>query len=412
MKRFWMILLVLVFQPALAADDGRVDLRSYQHGLNFLRMTNGNYLAVFASDGIPPKGDWEHDIYYAQVHARSPNLTAGSATRWIAAPEAQEPVSSAINAAGNRVCVTWEDGNPDRVKHEVAQLIYVADFPFKGNPYAAAKVIFDGGHSGHVATVGNSCVVFWANDWIDDDGVDNLGTGDQVYVSNVAANGTVSKKIRVASGRAWWPQIAGSANKACLVWQKFVPHQMYADLYFSLYDPETRTFTNRGSLLQHHQLYYHYSVTYVPKIARFLIVASSDAGMGVQSGRRSGGGIAWLIDNQGHITAQQALADGIVRESNIIVSGTTAVIARLKAGASVFGGNSAQGAPGGLSVLSLTPASIRVTQEVDDDYAWQYEGFDGFFIDDTHVYTAALSDIGIRTKTYVINKGVAPEDIP
>ncbi len=412
MKTIWILLLAFVLQPAYAADDGRIDLRRYQHGMNFLRMKNGNYLAIFSSDGIPPKGDWEHDIYYAQVNPWSPHLTPGSATKWIAAPEAQEPVSSAINSAGNRLCVTWEDGNPDRVRHEVAQLIYVADFPFKTNPYAAAKLIFDGGHSGHVAAVGDGCVVFWSNDWVDDGGVDSLGTGESVYVSNVAANGVLSKKIRVASGRAWWPQIAGSANKACLVWQKFVPYQTYADLFFSLYDPATRTFSNRGKLLQHHQLYYHYSVAYVPTVARFLIVASTDVGMGALAGRRSGSGMAWLVDNQGRITAQQSLADGIIRESNIIVHGTTAVIARLKAGASVFAGNSAQGAPGGLSVLHLTPSSISLAQEIDDDYAWQYIGFDGFFIDETHVYTAALSDIGIRTKTYEINKEVRTDDTP
>jgi hypothetical protein len=276
--------------------------------------------------------------------------------------------------------------------------------PLTANPYTAAKMIFDGGHSGHVTAVGESCVVFWADDWVDGGGVDGLGTGKAVLVNSVAANGRVGKKVRVAAGRAWWPQIAGSDRKACLVWQKFVPNKTYADLYFALYDPATHTFSKRANLLQHHQLYYHYSVAYLPDISRFLIVASKDAGAGADAGRRSGGGRAWLIDNDGNIVAQRQLADGIIREANIIVNGTTAVIARLKAGESVFAGNSERGALGGLMVLSLTSSSINVSQIIDDDYAWQYIGFDGFFSDATHVYTAALSKKGLRTRIYTIRR--------
>ncbi len=404
MRILWVLLLAIFLQPALAADSGRVDLRSYQHGLNFLRTADGHYLAVFASNGSSPTDGWGHDIYYAQVNALNPDLTADMAVKWIAAPEAQEPVSAAINAAGNRVCVTWEDGNPQRVKHEVAQLVYVANMPLTANPYAAAKMIFDGGHSGHVAAVGGRCVVFWADDWVDGGGVDGLGTGKAVLVSNVAANGRVGKKVQVAAGRAWWPQIAGSDRKAGLVWQKFVPNKTYADLYFALYDPATRSFSKRANLLQHHQLYYHYSVAYLPVISRFLIVATKDAGAGADAGCRSGGGTAWLVDNDGNITARRELVDGIIREANIIVNGTTAVIARLKAGVSVFGGHSEHGAPGGLMVLSLTSSSINVSQIIDDDYAWQYMGFDGFFSDATHVYTAALSKNGIRSKIYTIRR--------
>ncbi|MEQ1668339.1 MAG: hypothetical protein ABL868_07800, partial [Sulfuriferula sp.] len=205
-------------------------------------------------------------------------------------------------------------------------------------------------------------------------------------------------------GRAWWPQIAGSDRKACLVWQKFVPKRLYADLYFALYDPATRKLSKGVTLLQHQQLYYHYSVVYVPAISRFLIVATKDAGSGVNTGRRSGGGAAWLVDNGGNVTAHRLFFDGIIRESSIIVNDNTAVIARLKAGASVFGSHSEQGAIGGLTVLYLTPSAINVSQTIEDDYAWQYMGFDGFFSDATHVYTAVLSKDGIRSKIYTINK--------
>ncbi|MEQ1668615.1 MAG: hypothetical protein ABL868_09195, partial [Sulfuriferula sp.] len=153
MRLWWMLLCFISFQPVWAADSAGVDLRSYQHGLNFLHMADGDYLAVFASNGMPPQTGWEHDIYTARVNPLHPDLT--TAVKWIAAPEAQEPVSAAINAKGNRLCVTWEDGNPQRVKHEVAQLVYVANMPLTTNPYTAAKMVFDGGHSGHVAAVGN-----------------------------------------------------------------------------------------------------------------------------------------------------------------------------------------------------------------------------------------------------------------
>ena len=407
-----LILLMVVYAQSGYADDDvqantptqYTDLRSYQHGLNFLKLASGDYMAIFASNGVPPTAGWEHDIYAVLVSRRHPDLDATAGVKWISAPEAQEPVSAAINASGTKICVTWEDGNPRRVQHEVAQVVYVTPMPLSANPYRAATTIFDGGHSGHVAAVGEQCVVFWADGWTEGGGVDRLGSGNAVFVNRISAHGVMDKKIAVATGRAWWPMVAGSATTALLLWQKFVPDQAYADLYFGLFDATTNRLTKRATKLQRNLLYYHYSLTYLASIARFLVVASKDGGgLGPEGGRQSGGGSAWLIDNNGRITAKRDLVDGIIRESNIIVHGSTAVIARLKAGQPVFGAHSERGALGGLTVLHLSPSSIAVSETIADDYAWQYMGFDGFFSDATHVYTAALSKTGMRIKIYGIN---------
>jgi hypothetical protein len=396
-------------QPATAAATSYHDLRSFQHGLDFLKQPSGSYYAIFSSNNLPPTdgslnpgGNWNHDIYFANVSATSPTLGPGTGTNWISATEAQEPASSAINASSTKILCTWEDGNPGLIANSVGQVCYVSSLPLTSNPYSSAKVIYDGGHSGHAAAVGENFVVFWCDNWTNHGGVDNLGSGNDNYVSTVSSTGTIGPKLLVSTGRTWWPVVSGSATKACLLWQKFIKNQLYSELHCRLFDPAAGTMTS-DIKLQTNQLYYHYSVKYIPAIDRFLIMASKDGGAGINNGRKCAGGSAWLIDGSGSITATANLPDGIIRESHSIVSGTRVVQARLKAGNSVFGSNSNGGATGGVVVIDLTPSAIALAQTIDDTYAWYYMGNDGFFIDATHVFVAGLSTSGMYTKTYTIN---------
>jgi hypothetical protein len=380
-----------------------VDLRQWQHGLDLVKLNSGNYYLIWSSGGNPPAGTWTHDIYYSTINPANPTITP---LNWISANEAQEPASSAINASGTKILCTWEDGN--NAANTVAQRYFLSSSTLGGTSttnYANAGIYLDGGHSGHVASVGDYFVSTWVEGWIDGGGVDNLGSGDIVYVSVVNPSGTLSaNNVLVTSGRQWWSEIAGSPTKALIIWQGFISGQQYADLKMMIYDPATGA---KGSIqtIMNNVLYYHYSVKYIPSIDRFLIMASKDGGAGANSGRLCSGGKAFLVDNNGNITASKDLTNGVIRESQSIINGNRIVQTQLKNGQSLFGNNSTGGTLGGIMVLDLTATSINVAQTIDDSYLWEYMGNDGFFQNANTVVIFSLAKVGLQTKTYTINGG-------
>lgn len=383
----------------LTGAIAQTDLRECQHGIDFLPLPDGKYYLVYSSTGTgTPECDYSHDIYSMHIDPAKPALA--TATARLSNGEAQEPSSSAILADGT-ILVTCEDGY--QASNEIAQRYGVYDVNWNGiKPYSASMNIKDGGHSGHCAAVGNGFVVHWCDDWTDDGGVDNLGTGNTNIVNTISTTGNISAQYQVSTGRTWWPEIDGSETKACLIWQKYITGQMYAEFHTRMFDPASHTFTPDVKL-HSNQLYYHYAVRYIEDINRFLVVASKDGGAGSNSGRICSGGLAWLIDDSGTITATTDLPDGIIRESGIIVRDSIAVVCRLTAGNSVFGNNSSDGTTGGIYVLKLTATSITLVQTIDDSYAWQYMGIDGIFTSATNVYIVALSKDGLTEKKFIID---------
>ena len=385
------------------------DLRDRQHGIDLLKLSNGNYYLIWSSNGNPPPSstpeNWNHDIYYSTINPSSPSI---SPVTWISANEAQEPASAAINASGTKIFCTWEDGNNH--PNEMAQMYFMSGATLGGSAttnYNNSGMFLDGGHSGHVAAVGDYFVSTWVEGWTSSGGVDGLGSGNDVYVSVNDSNGNlVRNNVSVATNRQWWSDVAGSSTKALIIWQSFVSGQVYANLKMMIYDPATGT---KGSVqtIMNNVLYYHYSVRYIPSIDRFLIMASKDGGAGSNSGRLCSGGKAFLVDNSGTITASADLTNGVIRESQSIISGSRVAQTMLKNGQSVFGNNSSGGALGGLTVLNLTASSITVSQTIDDSYAWQYMGNDGYFKDANTVVIFALSTSGIQTKTFTVNGGTS-----
>jgi hypothetical protein len=189
------------------------DSRSFQHGIDLVPLPNGHYKLIWSSSGNPPtgandNGNWPHDVYFSDIDPAQPKIVP---TTLISKPEAQEPASSAITDDGY-IMVTMEDGW--NAENGLAQRygVYDTDLnPVKGYP----QVVFDGGHSGHVAVVGNKFVVFYSEGWVDGGGVDDLGSGDDVYVSAYHSNGKTLNSSNVAVGNAtrdWWPLVAGSHN--------------------------------------------------------------------------------------------------------------------------------------------------------------------------------------------------------
>lgn len=361
-------------------DNCDVDLREYQHGIDLLRRPNGQYYLIWSSQGNPPSaasGNWTHDIYASAIDPANPVIHP---TTLISQSEAQEPASSAISADGH-IMITNEDGW--NTNNQVAQRYGVYDSDLKGvKPYP--QMVYDGGHSGHVAAVGNQFVVFYADDWMDGGGVCGLGSGKDVIAAVYDSRGNRLRSVNVATGgRDWWPMIAGSSTRAALLWQRYVSNQTYSDLMVAILDPATGNFIKSPVRLETNVHYYHYSISYLPQVDRFLVLGAYV----------SSGGFAYLLDHQGQVVSKNtSLPLGLVRESQQILGS-------YKDHAMVLSPTY----PSGLMALEVTASSVTQVATIQDSYLWEYMGIDGVFTAPNKIYLVALSDAGLVPKTYTLS---------
>ena len=373
---FLIPVLFLSAQPSFAQED----LREYQHGIDFIPRNDTSYWLIWSSSGNPPQGagtdgSWTHDIFYSDIDPHNPKI---SPIKIISNPEAQEPASSAISDDGH-IMITMEDGW--NAKNVVAQRYGLYDQsmnPVKPYPNTA----LDGGHSGHVAASGNRFVIFYSEGWVDDGGVDNLGSGDDVMLKVYDSTGNYERESNISVGSAyrdWWPMIAGSHNCVMLLWQRFVNGQEYADLMYSVYNPATGQTVKGNTRLTKQVKYYTYDVQYIPSIDRFLVAGAY----------ASGGGYSFLINNNGDVTAINKNLPALIREAQPAVkqSGSAAFVVYPKQ-------------PNGLYVLSLSDSSITLNNEISDSYSWRYMGTDGIFTDTNSVYFVSLSKTGCVEKRF------------
>ena len=357
-------------KAAKAASAPTGDLRAYMHGIGAITDAQGVTTVFFSSSGLPPRGagrdrNWTHDVYIARWTPQQPKLDRPRVL--ISRPEAQEPVSVAQNDTG-RVMVSFEDGwnTPNEVSQRYG--VYTSDLK-DVKPYP--NDVLSGGHSGHVAAVGSRFVVFYSNDWVSGGGVDNLGTGNGVYVKTYDADGALLQAIDVAPRvREWWPMIAASPTRALLVWQQYVSGETWARLKVATLDPSTGALSE-PRVIADRLLYYTYAAAYVPSIDRFVVVATTDKGKG----------FAQLIDASGQTTATLDCMPASVREAGIAVIGELAFT---------------PSQDGRLLHLKLTPASIELAGTQPSPIAWTYTGSVGLVRSPTQLHWVATSPKGLQ----------------
>ena len=359
------------------------DFREYQHGIDFIQKNDSTYYLVWGSSGIYPtgadsNGSWTHDIYYSKVNINNPQIIP---VLLISANEAQEPPSTAVSDNGN-IFITMEDGND--TDNGIAQRYAVYNkemLTVLGYP----NMVFDGGHSGHVAAVGNQFVVFWSDDWDDSvPGADGIGTGKDVLADVFSSTGNFIKRVDIAIGneRDWWPIIAGSANNACLVWQRYVEGDKYCNLHYSIYNPTSGELIKNNIELEQSVKYYTYDVQYYPQIDKFVIIGSY----------YNGGGFAYLLNSNGDIVDKITNIPEIVREAQGVSKASDLLVKVVYAVK-----------PQGAMQLNLTENSISYEKSINDNYIWYGIGTDGIFINDSTVYMISLSPCGIINRTLNLN---------
>jgi hypothetical protein len=360
------------------------DLRTYMHGIGVVGGPGDTSYVFFSSSGLPPKGagsdrNWTHDVYVAKWSPAQQNLAEPKV--FISRPEAQEPVSVAENDTGN-VMVTFEDGwnAPDTVSQRYG--VYSHELrPIKPYPVDVKS----GGHSGHVAAVGERFVVFYSDDWVDGGGVDNLGTGKGVYLKVYDARGRLVSVVDVARGvREWWPMLAGSPSSALLVWQAYVEGATFADLKAAIFDPRTGQL-GKPRVIAHHVRYYTYSVAYVPALHRFAVAAS----------HVDGRGFVQLFDESGNTTGSLTCLPETVREAGIAVLGTRLLV---------------PSRDGRLLTISLSQSKASLESTQPSPIRWSNEGSVGLVRTSSSVHWVSLTPYGLQEADFDLTRSVAPTD--
>ena len=353
------------------ADD---DQRQYAHGINFLTSpVNGKSYLIWSDaydSGVTDDGDWTHDVFFQQVDKDKPSLS--NKRLLIKADEAQEP-ASASTAGDGSIIVSFEDGN-NAGDYTLCQRYAIYDQNMKViKKYP--QLIAMGGHSGHCASTKNRHVVFWCEDWVDGGGVDNLGSGKNVYVTTMTTGGKKVTQIPVSAGndtRDWWPLAAASSSKVFLLWQRFVPGETYSHICYALLDPVSNKLLSvpgaedrQDSCIQVisdiKAAYYTYQVTYLESTDQFLVAVTNQDQTGT----------LLLFSGKGILLQEKDDLPAFVRES---------------APAIKYGSGTAElcypRSPSGAFFVTVKNDQISKAGISKGNYNWSYQGTCGFYDSD------------------------------
>ncbi len=405
-------LLVLVI-VAQTSQVFALDRRAYQHGVRFLKDHSENIWAIWSSSpGNPPQGRkrliledgtrcsyFTHDIYYSSIDAVNPAIQP---QLLLAMPEAQEPVDAAIATDGT-IAITFEDGSETDTRScdGVIKQRYKMFSAFPGSSTELGTVKVLGGHSGHIAAVGNNFVIAYAEGWVDGDGVDGSGTANDIYVETISLDGIYRGHSPVARDkgrlRDWWPLVAGSSRYALLVWQRLVKDSAYANLMIAVYDPQSNRLIRQVEVLKENLQHYHFDVQYLPKLNRFLIagnylgeIVASDS-VSIISPKL----FAYLLDENGDVVAYwdsetKCASCGsypgfnLVREARpAILNGVVSrVLYPVK--------------PNGILSLEVSHDGIKFDDIFFQTHLWFPLGTDGIFLDNGKALFVNLTPTGAR----------------
>lgn len=385
------ILLILInICVPLMQVQADVDQRQYAHGINFLTnpVTEKSYLiwSDAYSRGVTDDGDWTHNVFFQRVKINKPLISRKKTL--IKAKEAQEPASASVAGDGSFI-VSFEDGYKAG-DYGVCQRYAI----YNKNMKVIKKypqLISMGGHSGHCASTQNRHVVFWCEDWVDGGGVDDLGSGKNVYVTTMTTKGKNITQIPVSVGddtRDWWPIAAASSSKVFLLWQRFVPGETYSNLCYALLDPVENQLLSipdaqeqQDSCIQVMSnikaAYYTYQVSYLESTNQFLVAVTSQDQTGT----------LLLFSDQGTLLQEIDNLPAFVREATPAIKEDSGTIQLCY-----------PQSPSGAFTVTVNNNQISLASLSEGSYNWSYQGTCGFYDSNGEAYFYTLGE----TKRYLI----------
>jgi hypothetical protein len=350
-----------------AASEPAADHRAWQHGIDLLRVGEKTLL-VWGSPGNPPRanpgGDWQHDIYYAWLTASPTRESVLRAAQiLVAAPEAQEPPSMAINARGN-LLLTSEDGNAG-INQQAG--LWDSDLrPLRNYPFLIKR----GGHSGHVAASGDRFLVVYGEGWVERGGFLDAGTGKTIHARVVEGDGRVRQESTIAAGhRDGWPLVAASGHNWLVVWQRYPG----LTLHMALVDAAGKT-QRQAQIGKDMPVRYAYDVEYAPELASYVVAGSSgDAGF------------VALVNLAGEVINTRHGLPPLASESRVIIGHVGSELVAVY-----------PVRPSGVAVVRLTAERIELLKVVANPYVWDYSGTTGAFTAPDRVVFYTLSQSGLQ----------------
>lgn len=350
-----------------AAVEPTADHRAWQHGIDLLRVGD-RLLVVWGSAGNPPRpnlgGDWTHDVYYAWLNPPlTQDFTPIEPQILVSRPEAQEPPSIALNSSGILLMST-EDGEGDINQYAGmwdSALRVLKKYPF---------VIKRGGHSGHVAAMGERFLVVYGEGWVEGGGFLDLGTGKDIYARIVEGDGKRHREVRISSGhRDGWPLVAGSDHNWLVVWQRYPELSLHMALINARGDMGVQRQISDGMPLR-----YAYDVEYSSRLALYVVAGTS-----------AKGGFVSLVSRNGDIIRTRHGLPPMVSESRIVLG---------HSGPDLIGVYPVS--PRGVAVVRFTTDAIELVKFIDHSHAWDYSGTSGAFVAPDQVLFVTLSTTGLH----------------
>jgi hypothetical protein len=368
------LLLIGVLPQSSALFAAAEDHRAWQHGIDLVRI-DGRLLVVWGSPGNPPRanpgGDWQHDVYYAWlIKADSADAALTEPQLLVAAAEAQEPPSTAINSAGS-ILMTTEDGNGGINQHAGLwdeSLKVLRKYPF---------LVKRGGHSGHVAAMGKRFLVVYGEGWVDGGGWLDLGTGQNVFARVIDGDGTPGSESRLTElprnlARDSWPLVAGSDRNWLAVWQRYPQMSLQA----ALIDATGKVLARR-IVIDGLSPRYAYDVAFAPQLAAYVVAGSSGKG-----------GFVALVGLDGEVMKSRRELPAMAAESRILIGADSA---DASAAIGVY-----PVSPHGIAVVRLSANAIELLQLIDHPYQWDHAGTTGTFTAAGRVVFVTLSQSGVK----------------
>ncbi len=352
---------------ACAAEGAADDHRAWQHGVDLIRV-DGRWLAVWASAGNPPKpnpsGDWPHDVYYSWIDVESDKINP---QLLVEKPEAQEPASTAINAQGT-ILMTCEDG--DGGIHQRAGLWDSSLRVLHKYPLMIRR----GGHSGHVAAMGDRFLVTYSEGWVEGGGFLDRGTGKDIYARVVGNSGKPGREISVSVDdyprhRDGWPLVAGSDRNWLVLWQRYPELSLHA----ALVDAGGRIVVRR-QIIDGLPVRYAYDVEFSSQLGAYVVAGSSGAG-----------GFVSLVSVTGDVIRTQIGLPPMASESRIVLGSD---------GDQLIGVYPIR--PNGIAVVRISSDAIELVKVLEHPYLWDYSGTTGAFVASKRVLFATLSTKGLQ----------------
>jgi hypothetical protein len=371
LRRFCMLCLLCAVS-ALAAYTGIAaeapeDHRAWQHGVDLIRVGE-KLLLVWGSPGNPPRanpgGDWQHDVYYAWLDPATASATTLIEPRvLVARPEAQEPPSVAINSRGT-ILMTSEDGE-DGINQRAglwdSRLQVLRPYPFE---------IRRGGHSGHVAAMGERFLVTYGEGWVDGGGWFGRGTGRDIYARVVGNDGQRGREFSIARGqRDGWPLVAAAGRNALVVWQRYPGMTLHSRLVDA-----TGVVATSRQLAAGMPLRYAYTVESAPRAGFYVVAGSSGSD-----------GFVTLLNLRGEVIRTRGGLPPLASESRIVLR---------EDGAAVIGVYPVR--PRGFAVVHISAVGIELVRLIDHPHEWDYTGTTGVFVAPARLLFATLSTAGLR----------------